>query len=137
MTSELLVDAIKGVTAAGSVTVTGEGNSTTTNLQQGLCKSWMAFNGVAATAYDSFNVSSITDVGTGDYLFSFTNNFNAAKAYTSGQSVTLSDSSYPGSYIAGSSLVLTSSIRIHPTRNTSGSMIDIDYTTLNCNGDLA
>ena len=40
MASELKVDKITGVTTAGSIDVTGEGNSTTTNLQQGLAKAW-------------------------------------------------------------------------------------------------
>ena len=34
MASELKVDKFTGVTTAGSIDVTGEGNSTTTNLQQ-------------------------------------------------------------------------------------------------------
>ena len=38
MASELKVDKFTGVTTAGSILVTGEGNSTTTNLQQGLAK---------------------------------------------------------------------------------------------------
>ena len=38
MASELKVDKFTGVTTAGSIDVTGEGNSTTTNLQQGLAK---------------------------------------------------------------------------------------------------
>ena len=38
MASELKVDKFTGVTTAGSILVTGEGNSTTTNLQQGLVK---------------------------------------------------------------------------------------------------
>ena len=39
MASILKVDTITGVTTAGSIAITGEGNSTTTNLQQGLAKS--------------------------------------------------------------------------------------------------
>ena len=39
MASELKVDKFTGVTTAGSILVTGEGNSTTTNLQQGLRQS--------------------------------------------------------------------------------------------------
>ena len=34
MASELKVDKFTGVTTAGSIDVTGEGNSATTNLQQ-------------------------------------------------------------------------------------------------------
>ena len=41
MASELKVDKFTGVTTAGSILVTGEGNSTTTNLQQGLVKHWV------------------------------------------------------------------------------------------------
>ena len=44
------VDTIKGKTAAGSILVTGEGNSTTTNLQQGLAKSWINLNGTGTIA---------------------------------------------------------------------------------------
>ena len=38
MASILKVDSLTGVTTAGSISVTGEGNSTTTNLQQGFGK---------------------------------------------------------------------------------------------------
>ena len=76
MASILKVDTITGVTTAGSIAVTGEGNSTTTNLQQGLAKSWVNFNGTGTIATrDSFNISSLTDNGTGDYSSAFTNSF--------------------------------------------------------------
>ena len=41
MASTLKINTLTGVSTAGSIAVTGEGNSTTTNLQQGLCKSWV------------------------------------------------------------------------------------------------
>ena len=72
MASELKVDKFTGVTTAGSIDVTGEGNSTTTNLQQGLCKCWFDTSGGAAPT-DSLNVASMTDVGTGTYKPTFTN----------------------------------------------------------------
>ena len=72
MASQLKVDTLTGVTTAGSIDVTGEGNSTTTNLQQGLNKSWVNFNGTGTiSTRDSFNVSGLTDNGTGDYTISF------------------------------------------------------------------
>ena len=77
MASELKVDKFTGVTTAGSILVTGEGNSTTTNLQQGLGKAWHISTD-AAVLEDSFNVASGTDNGTGDYTFAFTNNMNNA-----------------------------------------------------------
>ena len=49
MASVLKVDSITGVTTAGSVSVQGEG-SATTNLQQGLAKSNLNFNGTGTIA---------------------------------------------------------------------------------------
>ena len=76
MASVLKVDEITGVTTAGSITVTGEGNSTTTNLQQGLCKAWCFLDGYDAAIHDSFNVSHETDEGVGAHQVSFTSNMN-------------------------------------------------------------
>ena len=77
MASELKVDKFTGVTTAGSILVTGEGNSTTTNLQQGLAKHWLNLDGTGTIAIsDSLNCASVTDDGTGDYDPFFTNNMN-------------------------------------------------------------
>ena len=74
MASELKVDKFPGVTTAGSILVTGEGNSTTTNLQQGLAKAWFQASS-NTTLSDSFNISSGTDNGTGDYSYALSNAF--------------------------------------------------------------
>ena len=85
MASILKVDTITGVATAGSIAITGEGNSTTTNLQQGLCKAWINFNGTGTIATrDSFNVASITDGGTGLYTVTITNDFNNDDYSTAG-----------------------------------------------------
>ena len=78
MASILKVDTITGVATAGSIAVTGEGNSTTTNLQQGLAKAWNSFDGTVSSSYelDSFNSSTFTDIGTGSYKFAFTSSMN-------------------------------------------------------------
>ena len=76
MASLLKVDALTGVSTAGSISVTGEGNSTTTNLQQGLCKAWADINGDSDAFRDSFNASSMTDNGTADYSMQVTNNLS-------------------------------------------------------------
>jgi len=71
--SEIKTNKLTGVSTAGSILVTGEGNSTTTNLQQGLAKAWIHFNGTSTIAVvDSFNFASITDNGTGDYTNTLT-----------------------------------------------------------------
>ena len=90
MASQLKVDTITGVTTGGSVAVTGEGNSTTTNLQQGLVKAWINLNGTGTIATrDSFNSASITDNGTGEYIDTFTNPMVNTTYSVSGESGTL------------------------------------------------
>ena len=79
MTSELRVDNLKGSTTGGSINVLGEGTSVTTNLQQGLMKGWLNLNGTGTIAIlDSFNVSGITDGGTGQYTHTHSNPMNNA-----------------------------------------------------------
>jgi hypothetical protein len=43
----LKTNTLTGTSTAGSIAVTGEGNSTTTNLQQGLVKMWIRLDGTA------------------------------------------------------------------------------------------
>jgi len=85
MASLLKVDSLTGVTTAGSISVTGEGNSTTTNLQQGLAKAWVKYDQATTTAIDvSFGISGITDEGTGDTTTALTNSFSSADYVHSG-----------------------------------------------------
>ena len=128
MASELKVDKFTGVTTAGSIDVTGEGNSTTTNLQQGLCKMWIRLNGTGTIAIDdSFNVGSATDIGTGNYDFIFSNNMNIADfnfAHASGNQMQIH------------SAEATSSVRML-CRDGSNSDEDVDPAFSNVHGDLA
>ena len=71
--SEILVNKLTGVGTAGSIVVTGEGNSTTTNLQQGLAKAWVQTASGAAPS-DSLNISGVVDNSGGNYTASFSNN---------------------------------------------------------------
>ena len=86
--SELKVDKFTGVGTAGSIVVTGEGNSTTTNLQQGLCKHWITYDHDGESGYsdvsgttlrDSFNTSSVTDAATGIGEPNFTSTMSNTK----------------------------------------------------------
>jgi len=75
----LKTNTLTGTSTAGSIAVTGEGNSTTTNLQQGLAKMWThADQSSPAAINDSFNTSSITDVSTGFMKYTATNNISSA-----------------------------------------------------------
>ena len=75
--STLKTNTLTGTTSAGSIVVTGEGGSTTTNLQQGLCKAWTSDESAqansATSTVDSFNVGSTTDNGNGDMTITYTN----------------------------------------------------------------
>jgi len=65
----LLADVVQGSTA-NTPPVFKDGNGTTIGT---LCRAWVNFNGTGTVAIRaSFNVSSITDNGTGDYTVNFT-----------------------------------------------------------------
>ena len=68
-----------GADSDGVLTITGEGGSTKTNVQQGLAKVWCMFNMTGTAAFlDSFNTSTYTDRNTGEGTITFTNNFGNA-----------------------------------------------------------
>ena len=106
MSSELIVDELTGRASAGSIAVTAEGGTNTTNLQQGLCKVWVNFTGVTTTAArDSFNVASFTDVGTGKtnvvYTSAMANNDYSGAYFQSGSAGTGAydlDNTYSGAF---------------------------------------
>ena len=114
--------------STGQTTIVGEGGTTTTNLQQGLCKSWIQFNGTSTiSTQDSFNRGGLTDNGTGDYTLTFTNNMNnddyhVALGMNSKQSLL--------------NALTTSTVRVI-AENDSGSANDTSIATLGVHGDLA
>ena len=130
MASILKVDTITGVTTAGSISVTGEGNSTTTNLQQGLAKAWVEGSNAAALT-DSFNISGGTDNGTGDYSYAFSNNMGSASysisvcCHSGGLAATNDDSQTTSSYKA----------QIFSRTSTGSASDQINYSAIH--GDLA
>ena len=142
--SEIKTDKLTGTSTAGSIVVTGEGNSTTTNLQQGLAKFWIAHDGTGTpAAIDSFNVGAITDVGQGNYKYNFVNNFNTAKGYWN-TGLMSSSTDHNGTFIKlcmpmNEADVLTSSLEVSATYSSSSSTGDFDYEYVNNAGvgDLA
>ncbi len=138
MASLLKVDALTGVTTAGSISVTGEGNSTTTNLQQGLAKAWVNFDGTAsgAAARGSLNLASMTDSGTGIYVCNLTSAFantndcaatSSASASTSG-----SDNRNISTTITGAS-----AIDNRTSNAASGAVVDTAVNNVSAHGGLA
>jgi hypothetical protein len=94
--SEIAIDKLKGASSASSISVVGEGGSTTTNLQQGLTKVWGKINCQGTPSIlQSFNVSSITDVATGQYDCIYTNPTSSTNVVTaSGQNNSSYDEIY-------------------------------------------
>jgi len=89
----LKTNTLTGTTTAGSIAVTGEGNSTTTNLQQGLAKVWAHSAADGTSLSDSFNTSGITDIGTGKQQINIANdmanaNFSVLCSYIENQTDT-------------------------------------------------
>ena len=129
MTSELRVDNLKGSTTGGSINVLSEGTSVTTNLQQGLAKVLVQFDGTAsgAASRDSLNVGSMTDNGTGNYTVNFSNNMSNDDYASAGIGNTMSITS---------EAVTTSTINLL-SANSSGSLSDVTIMATSILGDLA
>ena len=134
------VNTLTGTTTAGSIAVTGEGNSTTTNLQQGLCKAWVQFDGDAtdAAARDSNNVGSMTDHSTGTYSVKYTNNMAnddysfamAANNNDTGTGMVTGDSGHQ-------TVVAVGSLKFSFTGSSSNSVTDTIIGSAMIIGDLA
>jgi hypothetical protein len=136
MASILKVDTITGVSTAGSIAVTGEGNSTTTNLQQGLAKSWCNLNFSTAAIADSFNTASITDSATGRFVATFTSAMNNALYSSSGSSrFNLAASDISGRAV--NHQPAAGSVKINSFTTTDGSLTDDQGVDSQFCGDLA
>ena len=134
MASTLKINTLTGVSTAGSIAVTGEGNSTTTNLQQGLTK----YSGVwdsktDNTLRDSFNVSGVTDNATGDFTVTFTNAMGNA-FYSALGNVSGENNVYGVCCSQDTHATTTCGYQV---RETDGTTIDVDKNSFAGIGDLA
>ena len=86
----LTATSAEGVTLAGTLAVTGvhtvgtnavatsDGGAKTTSIVQGLVKMWCLYKGTNTNAIiDSFNTTSVTDNGVGNYTYTIANDFSA------------------------------------------------------------
>ena len=138
MASQLKVDTLTGVTTAGSIVVTGEGNSTTTNLQQGLAKAWVNIDGTGTIASrDSFNVSGLVDNGTGDYTINFSVSMSDTNYSPSGTTSVVNDGgSTPRSAIAECATLAAHQIRTIVSYH-ENTKLDSEIVSNQIFGDLA
>ena len=147
--SNLLVQNIKhtnnttsmAIDTSGQVTIRGEGSATTTNLQQGLCKAWVNFDGSAsgAASRDTFNVSGMTDNGTGNYTISINNDMNNDDYCTvvSGAETGSDGSSNQIGTLRRNGTYTTSSVTVCGTHTNDQSDVDNQRMMATLHGDLA
>ena len=135
--SEILVNKLTGTSTAGSILVTGEGNSTTTNLQQGLAKAWVNFDGSTFGINDSFNVGSMTDNSTGDYTVTFSNALSSANFSTTANTLRISGDQ---SSVVMPTAYTTAKVELETWRENAGNgSVAADHSLVSASmlGDLA
>ena len=139
------INQLSGIDTAGSVAVQGEGTATT-NLQQGLAKSWTNIDGGSGTPVvrDSFNHSGLTDNGTGDYTLALSNsmgNVNYSLQVTGSGTATGAPSIFNRklTVYTASAAPTSSQYKIASGYNyyTASNFLDNHYNFTEVNGDLA
>jgi len=127
--STLAVGTIKSVSSAAPVFQ----NTSGTEIGQ-ICKAWVNFDGTGTIAMrDNFNVSSITDGGTGVY----TANFTTAMANANYASVVSTGNNDKGRYgiMIDSDDKTTSGCKIFGFQTSTGSSLDSEEVSLAIFGD--
>ena len=145
MTSQLNVDTIVDKAGSGGTNVKVNNNSTyvdgsdkSQNMVAALPKGWINMTLAGTTARsDSLNVGSITDHGTGEFTWTFSNNFNYEGYCT--QSLSGGHDSGDGNYdyISGNFDQLTSASRIYCFNRSAGAARDATSMSMLWTGDLA
>jgi len=117
--------------SAGSATIIAEGGTVTTNIQQGLTKSWIDIvqtSGSQAIA-DSFNITGITDTAAGQTTVTIANDMASANyCCTTGTNQVHS--------VINSGTTTTGVYRTEAL-NSSNADTDSDYVGVTQHGDLA
>jgi len=139
--STLKVDTLQGKASANSMTIKGEG-SATTNIHQGLAKSWINFDGAVIDSStnltgvrDSFNIASSVDVTIGKHKANYTNpmaNINYVAMVASG-AVDDVESTRDEEIMQ----LTTALVKVHIYHTNDESGRDEGYVGITVNGDLA
>ena len=143
--STLLADTIRktGGTAGVDIRVKNTsvyesdgGTSVTQNLVQSLGKAWALLDGTGTIALqDSFNIASVSDESTGDYIFTVTNAFSSANFSCTANG---RQSESPAWTAMTSSVGATAATTVRITsRNTSNTATDQKQLHTQFMGDLA
>ena len=116
-----------------ATTLSTQSNATVSidTVVNGTAKAWVNFNGTGTVAIRaSFNVSSITDNGTGDYTVNFTAAMpDANYAMTSAGIYLTTDSNYKLTFAPVTNPATTSSVRVVSTSASGNALLDC---VINC-----
>ena len=142
--STLLLNTLTGKTSAGSIVVTGEGGSTTTNMQKGLAKAWVNFDHTAIDGStdttgvrdDSFNIGSVVDIAAGRATTNLSSPMSNANHVSTGSAGDASQSSARNLYVDDGGGNTASAI-VTNIENSSASAVDAEYVALVTHGSLA
>ena len=119
--------------ATGQTTIVGEGGTTTTSVQQGLAKCWIDYDTASFGTNDSFNVTSISDEGTGLGQTNISNDMaNINYSMTQG----CRGGAANGTKIFQNGAKAVGSFQIY-TVDRDGGAFDINNTMATVHGDLA
>ena len=147
--STVLANTITAVGGGGSTVkvnndatfISDGGAVTNSNLVQGLCKCWVNFDGTASNAAsrDTFNVSGMTDNGTGDYTISINNdmsNDDYCTVVSGAETGSSGDTNQIGS-IKRNGTYTTSAVTVCGTHTNSQDDVDNQRMMAAIHGDLA
>ncbi len=127
--------AVTGVHTVGANAVATTG-STTTTVVEGLAKAFLSYKATdTVSIYNSNNIASVTDNGTGDQSPNYTNNFSSGTSYAC-SAFGQQDSGGGGRIMAGKGTPGTGDRRV-TTVNTSNNVCDLLYFNISYHGDLA
>ena len=112
----------------------GKTSGSTQDTMAGLAKAWSNFDESNSTIRDNFNVSGVTDNGTGYFTVTLTNSMSSDDYVRIGSAGENQDSG--GNRVVGLRLPATGSFNLF-TCNTGGSASDTPDTCVAALGDLA
>ena len=117
-----------------NIKATGE---TASRAVSGVCGAWVNFDGTGTiAARDSFNLSSLTDNGTGDYTRTVSSAFGNANYSTSGGGGLTSTSVGSFSHHPNAAPT-TTAFRCQAANFAMSALVDWTYVEINSFGDLA
>ena len=120
--------------SANSMTIRGEG-SNQTSIQQGLAKAFLSYKATdTVSIYNSNNIASVTDHGTGDQSPNYTNNFSSGTSYAC-SAFGQEDSGGGGRIMCGKGTPGVGDRRVN-TVNASNVVKDLLYFNIVYHGDL-